>query len=309
MRTKWIFSISYYRGESIAEPNSIGIQLSTPSEVEEFADYLGIEIPGRNDPKHLSRGCRVEIWEDDPRLQTVVQRIESRYGWKPSKWFIIPMEERSRCFGVRKHRHYSKSELDSAAYLMLLADKVIAKHRDGTAEQIDAEVYVAAAGQYQLSKTQFGMLMPFWAQCVTETLGRQLQDAGLKGLSLEPVVFRQPDDVKKPVNVKKPLLKLSSNSIAPRSLLPLVNEVGERLEPNTKWACYLDDGGYQPYEFKYRESDLKHFQSVDIAMSYERTGVTKARAFRWCLVSQKFRRVLTELKVKGVQYAPVRFVP
>lgn len=291
----------------MAQPLSIGVQLSTPREVEEFADYLGIEIPGRNDPRHHSRGLRVELWEDDPKLHSVIQQIESRYGWKPSKWHNIPLEERSRYFGVRKDREYSKKDLDNAAFLTLLAQKPIANQRDGTAEQVDAEVYVAEADRLQSAKTQLGTLFPFQAYGVTETLGRQLQDAGLRGLSLERVVFRPPPNRKKPPNVRKPLFKLSSTFIAPRSLLPIVNEAGLQIEPNTEWACYLDDGGYQPYEFKYRKEDLERLQEVDIAMSYERTGVTKARAFRWCLVSQRFRRVLADLKVRGTLYSPVRF--
>ena len=302
MRAKWIFSIDYYRGESVAEPNSIGVQLSTPQEVEEFADYLGTEISGRNNPNHHSRGLRVILSEDDPRLHEVIRRIETIYGWKPSKWHNIPLEERSRYFGVRKDREYSKKELDGAAFLSLLAQKPIAGQKDGTAEQVDAEVYVAEADRLQSAKTAFGALMPFHAKCVTESLGRQLESAGLRGLSLEPVVILPAD------KVKKPLLKLSSTFIAPRSLLPIVNEAGHQIEPNTEWACYLDDGGYQPYEFKYRNEDLKRFQEVDIAMSYERTGPIRARSFRWCMVSQRFRQVMAELKVRGTLYAPVRFV-
>ena len=101
--------------------------------------------------------------------------------------------------------------------------------------------------------------------------------------------------------------KLSSTFVALRSLLAIVKEAGHQVEPNSEWACYLDDGGYQPHELKYRNEDLKRFQEVDIAMSYERTGVTKARAYRWCLVSQRFRQVMRQLKVSGTCSAPVRF--
>jgi len=173
MRAKWIFSISYYWGESVAQPLSIGVQLSTPREVEEFADYLGIEIPGRNDPRHHSRGLRVELWEDDPKLHSVIQQIESRYGWKQSKWHNSPLEERSRYFGIRKDREYSKKDLDGAAFLSLLAQKPIAGQKDGTAEQVDAEVYIAETDRLQSAKTEFGALMPFHAKCITESLGRQ----------------------------------------------------------------------------------------------------------------------------------------
>ena len=305
MKTVWQFSISYY-SDTPPSPNSIGIYARKPEEVDEFGSL--INTPVAKNATSPNRLLRIELSEDDPRLQLLLERVERTYGWKPSKWFNIPREERSRYFGVRKKRQYSKKDLDGAPYLMLLADKIIADHRDGNAEQVDAEVYVAAAEGSHSAKTQFGVLMPFWAKCVTETLGCQLQDAGLRGLSLESVVFRQPDNVKKPVKAMKSLLKLSSTFIAPRSLLPIVNEAGHQIEPNTEWSCYLDDGGYQPHEFKYRQEELKRFREVDIAMSYERTGVTKARAYRWCLVSQRFREVMAELKVRGTIYAPVRFL-
>ncbi len=286
----------------MSRPLSIGVQLSTPEEAEGIADFLNAEIPGRDDPKHFSRGLRVNLLEDDPRLQLLLKRLESKYGWKPSKWFNIPLEERSRYFGIRKTRQYSKPDLDGASFLHLdFADRLIASQIDGTDEEADKEIYVAAADRRQSTNTQFGTLMPFHGLCVTESLGRQLGSAGLTGMFLEPVVIRPAD------RVKKPLLKLSSSVVAPRSLLPVVNEQGHQVEPNTQWPSYFDDGGYHPHEFKYRITDLKRFQEVDIAVSYERTGVTKARAFRWCLVSQRFRQVMAELNVPGVRYAPVRF--
>jgi hypothetical protein len=302
MRVTWSFSISYYKGESVARPLSIGVQLSTPVEVEEIADFLGAEIPGRDDPTHQSRGLKVTLPEDDSRLHAVIERIETDYGWKPSKWLNIPFEERSHYFGVRKQREYTKKDLDSAMFLTLFSDKPVANHKDVTTEQVENEVYVAVADRLQTPKTQFGALFPFQGFCVTESLGRQLENAKLTGLSLEPVVILPTE------KVRKPLFKLSSTVVATRSLLPVVNEQGHQVEANTEWSCYLDDGGYQPHEFKFLKSALDEFRDVDIAMSFERTGITKPRAYRWCIVSQRFRQVMAELRVPGVLYAPVRFV-
>lgn len=300
MKTVWQFSISY-DSSNAPGPISIGMRARKPEDVDAFGSL--INTPVAKNASSPDRLLRVELSEGDPRLQLLLERVERAYGWKPSKWFNIPREERSRYFGVRKNRQYSKKELDAVTFLHLhYAANAIATHKDGTAEQVDNEVYVAEADRLQTTKTQFGTLAPFVGLCVTEPLGRRLEGAGLKGLSLDPVVILPAD------HVKKPLLKLSSAVIAPRSLLPIVNESGHQIEPNTEWSCYLDDGGYQPHEFKYRQEELKRFREVDIAMSYERTGVTKARAYRWCLVSQRFREVMAELKVRGTIYAPVRFL-
>src|SRR5262245_48677750 len=100
------------------------------------------------------------------------------------------MEERSHYFGVRKIRDYTKKDLDRLSFLYLnFAGELIASQRDGNEEQVEKEIYVAAPDQRQYSSIQFGVMMPFHGLCVTESLGQQLENAGLRGLSLEPVVF------------------------------------------------------------------------------------------------------------------------
>jgi hypothetical protein len=176
---------------------------------------------------------------------------------------------------------------------------------------VEDEVYVAEMDRLQRNKVQLGTLMPFHGLCVTEALGRQLEQANLRGLLLRPVLFvgesLESAVFIPPEKVHKLLFKLSSSFIAPRTLLPLVNEQGYQVEPNTEWSCYFEDGGYHPFELRYSVKDFELHKDVDIAVSYEKTGVSKARSFRWCIVSQKFRTVMAELKVKGVKYAPVRF--
>jgi hypothetical protein len=296
----WKFTIAHYPNEH--GPNAIGITLGSGDEVEEFGSMLGIDVPGKglsNPVRHLN----IQLEETDPRLELLAKTIRERYGWNPSEWFIVPEHLRNSYYGIEKKRLYAERDFDNAPFLLLhFAAKAIAKHKDGTEDQVAREVYVAKVDELQSNDVQFGMLTPFHGLCVTEALGRQLQDAGIRGLSLDPVAFVPSN------KVRKPLLKLSSKVIAPHSLLPLVDELGRQIEPNTSWECYFDDRGYQPIEFKYRKSDLGLFESADILVSYERTGVTKARAYRWCLVSQRFRKVMKELKVAGVQYAPVRFV-
>jgi len=299
MKALWNFTIEY---DPANKPQVLSnlMFVSEPGIVEELGQLADLPVAKNNSSPR--RELRIELLEDDPRLNLLVQTIKDKLGYAPSPSIIVPPERRDRFYCVRKNRKYTRNDLDQAAFLSLFADRTIANHKDGTAEQVEREVYVAAADRLQSAKTQFGALFPFQQYCVTESLGQRLQQAGVRGLALEPVVIL-PED-----KVRKPLLKLSSSFTAPRSLLPVVNEAGHPIEPNTEWSCYLDDGGYQPHEFKYHKADLEKFQEVDIVMSYERTGVTKARAFRWCIVSQRFRRIMADLKVPGVRYALVRFV-
>ncbi len=300
MKTIWKLTIEYDPKNKPMFSAGL-IFVPKPEDVEELSRL--VDIPPVKSPSTPRRVLRLELNEADPKLSLILRGIEQKYGHQPAPWIITPPEMRDRFYSVRKTREYTEKDLDDAPLLYIASTAhSIARHTDGTDEQVEKEIYVAERDNRQYTNTQLGFLTPFHGLCVTESLGRQLEKAGVRGLSLEPVLIL-PEG-----KTRKPLLKLSSSCVAPRSLLPVVNEQGHQIEPNTNWSCYLDDGGYHPHEFKYRKEELKWFQKVDIAMSYERTGVTKARAYRWCLVSQRFRQVLAELKVRGTLYAPVRFV-
>ncbi|HWQ92288.1 MAG TPA: hypothetical protein VN673_11495 [Clostridia bacterium] len=299
MKVLWNFTVEY---DPANDPTILGnhIFAPAPEHVEELGRLADLRVGRSSSSPRLV--LRIELFEGDPRLALIISAIRERLGYSPGPWLITPQENRCRFYSIRKIREYTRNDLDGASFLSLFADKPIANHQDGTAEQVEREIYVARADRLQSAKTQFGALFPFQGLCVTEVLGRQLEQAGLRAISLESVVIL-PEN-----KVRKPLLQLSSCCVAPRSLLPLINDQGHQVQPNTECSCYLDDGGYQPHEFKYRTPDLEEFRKTDIAVSYERTGVNKARAYRWCIVSQQFRRVMAELKVTGLRYAPVRFV-
>lgn len=300
MKVTWRFTISYDPSND-AGTRSNGLFACNPNDVDEFAELIG--LPASRNATTARRQLRIELIDSDPKLKRLLDAIAERYNYEPSRWFVVPEDYRNRFFGVRKNRTYDRKDLDGVPFLLLdFAAESTATQMDGTEAQVEREVYVAAADYLQDSDVQFGTLMPFHGLCVAEPLAGRLEQADLKGLLLEPVVILPAAEV------RKPLKKLSSSFVGPRSLVTVVNEQGREVEPNTEWSCYLDDGGYHPHEFRYLNSDLGFFDQVDIAMSYERTGVSKARSFRWCLVSQQFRRVMDELKVPGVRYAPVRFV-
>ena len=92
----------------------------------------------------------------------------------------------------------------------------------------------------------------------------------------------------------------------PPALNPLINEAGGVVIPNTEWWCFHDDGGRTPEVLRYRAEEVKALGDFDIAMTYERVGYHKSTAYRWCIVSQKFRQALKKLKVRAVTYVPVQ---
>jgi len=249
-----------------------------------------------------SKACQIDVDldETDPRLAKLYDAIWEKYQLKPSPWTIIPKAERHQYFGVRRKPTWTKRELDASELLWLKNTMIIGNNKDATPEEWAREEYVVSVDSKQNSKTQFGSLSPFMAMAVAEPLRSQLLDAGLIGLDLPPVVF-----VPRSKPVRKPLWALRSSVILPRPANLLQGEHGNPVEPNTEWACMWDDGGIYPPVLHYRSAEIEKIGRFDIALTFERVGITVQGAFRQCIVSQKFRQVFDTLKVKGVNYVPV----
>jgi hypothetical protein len=110
------------------------------------------------------------------------------------------------------------------------------------------------------------------------------------------------------------LFKLGSQIILPRTLTRLVNGQGEDVDPDV-WKVttiyggtedHLYDDGHRPCILRYRKKDFERIGLFDIAMRYEFIGNHKQGAYRGLIVSQHFRQVMKELKVRGTHYYPVQ---
>lgn len=282
------------------KPYSGGLNVSSNDEVRMLSELSGLPLWAltQNDLRMV-----LEIDEKDPRLGKLYEAIWVKYRLKPSCWNIIPKAEQSNYFGVRRKVTWTKKEIDACEMLWLRHKLTIANNRDATPEQWQGEEYVAGVDEKQHSAVQFGGLCPFTGLAVAEPLRTQLLESGLKGLYLPPVTFVPPV-----AKVRKLLWALKSTVILPRPLNLLQGEHGSEPEPNTEWACWWDDGGKRPEVLKFRRSEVQAVGPFDIAMTYERVGITVQGAFRQCLVTQRFREVMTQLKVKGVDYVPVELV-
>lgn len=279
-------------------PYTDGIWARSPSDVEALGDVAELTVRGRGD--NFGRFLDVDLDERDPRLGKLYEAILEMYNLKPSLTHCIPESQRSRFFGVTKKITWTRNEIDASELLWLRNSFHIGKHANATEEQLAREEYVAEVDSKQRTAVQFGSLMPFTALAVAEPLRSQLIGAGLKGLHLPPVVF-----VPETRRVCKPLWALKSTVILPRPMNLLQGEQGNEVEPNTEWWCWWDDGGRDPAVLHYKRKEVDSVGAFDIAMTNERVGQTNQGAYRQCIVSQKFREVMTKLKVKGVDYVPV----
>jgi len=301
-KTTWSFSILFNK-ENPLQTRSVGIFAASPEDVDHFGEVSGLQVDSALSPTlGIRKALKVCEEEASEALIRLLRAIKERYGFEPSRSFVVPLSKRNLWFGVQKERTYSEEEIQGAELLYLYAaDKEIAEQRDASLEQLASEIYVGK-GPKGGAKRTFGMLTPFHALAVRTELKQQLEQEELRGLLLD-----------EPVVGVKDTWRLFSSIILPRCKLPLIDCItGEEVVPYDVWPekwgeRWYDDRGYVPPELVYEREALKALK-FDIAMTAERTGVNKERAFRWCLVSQKFRSTMIKLKVPGVRYVPVRLV-
>ena len=298
----WDFFISGKSGvqnDRKLGPHSRGIYTASAEDIEELAAVSGFEVTGWDLDGVKRRKIAVKEPEGSERLKKLLVAIKDKYGFVPSEHTIVSVADRANVFGLCKLREYTSAELDEPQFVCIdYVDKIIAEHKDGTPEQIEAEQYVVEP--HRKKKTvRLGILMPSHQMAVSGELKDQLEDAGLEGVEFEPVI--NGDDI----------WKLGSSLRMPRSLLPLVDGSGAQVEPD-EWAKFadkhFDDKGYYPPELTYDKDEMEKLGAFDIAMTAERTGNAKAICSRCLVVSQRFREVLDELKVPAVRYTPVRLI-
>ncbi|MEM9479583.1 MAG: hypothetical protein AAGA58_08025 [Verrucomicrobiota bacterium] len=301
----WNFTISFDE-TSAYRLSASTVFAKSANDVEEFGAASGLEVTGRTDRNYGEmRWLKVREPEDSPKLNLLIQALKRRYGIKPSEWFIVPEELRDHYFGVRKEREFSDKQMMDAEYLRLIATRFqIGTHsRRSTPE--DETYYVKNDGK-QGTKVEFGFISTFAALGISQGLKERIEAHNLKAILFDPITVRRKDD--KPP--RKPLWKVHSNIILPRTCCRYIDAKGHVKEPyddwSYKWECaYFDDAGHVPTVLSYHRKDIEAIKPFDIAMTAEKLGNGPFISFRHTIVSQRFRKMMNDMRVKGVGYHPV----
>ncbi len=301
----WSFTINF--DEKNSYRLSAGMMFAkSAADVEQFGEASGLEVTARSDRNYGEmRSLKVREPADSPKLKLLIRALEERYGIKPSKWFIVPNELEDQYFGVRIEREFSDNQIEYSKYLRLIATRFqIGSHsRRETPE--DETYYVENDGK-QGTKVDFGFISPFPAIGLSHKLKEQIEAYSLKAIRFEPIVVRRKDG-KAP---RKQLWKIYSDITLPRSCCRYIDANGQVKDPyddwSYKWECaYFDDAGHVPVALSYDRKDIEGVEPFDIAMTAEKTGNGPFISFRHTIVSQRFRQMMNDLKVKGVGYHPV----
>ncbi|MFZ2278335.1 MAG: hypothetical protein WAW39_11070 [Prosthecobacter sp.] len=285
-----------------AEWGSVSNGLAAKSIVD--VEQLGLEadLPVK-EAGYSGRLLKVELDENDPRLAKLYEAIYAKYQLKPSYWTVIPKAERAHYFGLKRKVVWTEQEIDAAEFLELSSSRQIANHENPDDEQWEREDYVAEVDKKQSTAVQLGFMSPFHGLAVAEPLRSNLLAADLAGLNLTPVIFVRGG------KVKKPLWALKSHVILPDTLNPIQNGRGDIVASNKGWerfeSRHLDDAERDPPTLRYKRSEVETLKPFDIAMTSARFGNGREIAYRWCVVSQKFRAELKRQKVPALSYVPV----
>jgi hypothetical protein len=234
----------------------------------------------------------VEAPAGDPGLENVFAELE-KAGWKPFVGEDVPIELTPGYLFVRRKRAYSDTELSRANYLSLV--EWGAEEPVFYLSVLEGGTYVAqvtaARWKSRLGRIEVLYSPPF----VRDDLRQELLDAGLEGLEFLPLRWDQPK------KVKAVFWQMSSHVTMPPCLLSLVRITSFNY-------LFYDDGGHHPQELVFREAQVAAMEPFDAALTAEDVFGVSNSWNRKLVVSQRFRTVCRELKLKNVTFAPVRLV-
>lgn len=293
-------SISYDESNKL-RPLADGIFAASLEDVESFGKIVGSEVSvTESKVMGINALLKVCLPEDSPELLNLIAAIESKYGFKLFDRLCIPLDLRESHYALVKDRVFSKKEIDSSPLLWLRGSRAIAKHDERTLEQAENDVYVAER-QKPRSGLRLGFLTPFTGMAVNDALKEKLLGADIAALDLSERVVNTGD-----------LWSLRSKTTLPACWTKVFNSWGELVtDCKRDWVKFEGRGykmDYDPPALRFGADELASVGDFDIAMTRERIEGGVHSAYRQCIVTQRFRQVLKELKVSGVEYVPVEVV-
>lgn len=271
-----------------------------------------IELTGQS-PRQNPAFLILNIPVEHPKLPEVLRIIRDETGRIPIPHRIMRHNgENMKYFYVRVFREYEERDVRDLPYVVVHCKRRIGDSRDPL--QTDDEQYLAKANNRLKAHWKYGSLGFHTAYAMSRRLKELLEQEPMRGFLPHLVLFDKPE------KAAKELWQPWSEVVMPPCLLPLVDNLGE---PTTSdgladpieytdrprypgRGVHYEGGPYIPEELCYSATEVAALGEFDVAIARERVGNFKRGAFRPLIISQRFRKVLKQEKLSGMQYNPVR---
>ena len=271
------------------------------TDVSDFWRIAELGFPELQDVGRGNPGGRIKIQcpEQDDRWLRAVEIIE-RHGFKLASNMAVG--QGTNLFHVYRNRVYDAVEIEEAPLLHAhprCADQIMADWGYGGDNETG---WIAQANGRFAKKLSFGRLDSLPVMIFDEELKAVLENENLIGLDFIPVKFDRPD------KAKRALWQLAQTHKMPPCLLPRVTQRREPYAGDNSFGALWDEGGYSPMELRFNHAQVHEMGQFDIATSREKIGSNEKMMQTEVVVSQRFREVMQKLKIKGLEYIPVRLV-
>ncbi len=228
------------------------------------------------------------------RIQEAFRLFYEREGRRPTPWHLLRTPFQKEYFYQSLRREYTKVDLDKAPLLTLFGTRWIAK----MAPREDFGPLQIIGNKQLIDPKPYGRIDPYVVRGMNSWLVEELKKRDVKGFTVRgiEILRRKPEH--------QLIWEPWSTVTMPVCRLPLVNSWGEPFtEPGR--GCHYECGPYQPEEMVFLRSEVEALGEFDIAVGQEQVGMGNNDCYHPVIVSQRFRKIMTELKVPGVAYAPV----
>ena len=255
-------------------------------------EHLGMSLPERD-------YIYVNTPQSNPYLPEFFALLD-KAGWRPFYGHFVPEELKESRFYVYRRRWYEQNDLDKPEYLTIenwgscfgVFDCI--EIRDGLyVGNVRKTKWKSRIGKIKNYASHFGRSPQF----VNDELRRDLEAAGLIGITFLPVLWDRPE------KAKGQFWQLSSTITIPRCLLPILDV------PNNgvPFRCY-DDGGRVFHELVFRRSEVMAMPPFDVALTSKEEDI-RCGPDTWrqtVVISQRCRKIFNKLKLTSASLSAVR---
>lgn len=283
----------------------------------DLAAVRAVEAMGFKDVYGTGRVIEVRAPEDDSRIAEIFS-ILARFGFFPCKRAAAPVATNQTEFCVRKCRVYSPEEVADAELLRLRSKPHFQMAREnyprGGHEMEpeawrkwcyeclgnDDEGWRVMARKGLSKRRHLGGLYTFAAVILSSELKAKLEKSDLKGLNFIPVRYDKSE------KAPRQFWQFGHKMKMPTCLLPRLTQWGEEWKENHLDGAIWDENGYKPEELRFNRTEVEAMGEFDVATTREKIGEHRGFYRSEIIVTQRFRKVLNEMKINAVDYIPVR---